>query len=251
MEMEFLERIGMTRNESIVYITLLRFGTTTTGEILKHAGLNSGKIYEILERLKSKGLASESVINNVRNFTAADPKQLLDWIDRKKSDLEKENEIIKSKLPDLNKIRDHALGNYKFRAVVYTGYDGIKSAVYEALNSMKPVEELLVIGATAKKSERFNKFWLDVSRYRIKRKIIGKHIFSESGSDYINKFRKMTYTQVRVLEEITPSAIDVFGEDKVLIFNYEEPSTCIFIYNRNIAKSFTSFFYNLWKIAKP
>ncbi len=54
---------------------------------------------------------------------------------------------------------------------------------------------------------------------------------------------------VTVLGGITPSAIDVMG-DKVLIFTYEEEPSCLVIANEGIAKSFTTFFETMWKIAK-
>ena len=84
MDTKPLEKIGLTRNESLVYLTLLRLGVSRTGEILKKSQLNSGKIYEILESLKVKGLASESVINNVKHFAAAPPKQILEYVESKK-----------------------------------------------------------------------------------------------------------------------------------------------------------------------
>ena len=52
MNAKILEEIGLTRNESLVYLALSKIGTSKTGEILKESGLNSGKIYEILESLK-------------------------------------------------------------------------------------------------------------------------------------------------------------------------------------------------------
>ena len=68
MDIKVLERIGLTRNESLVYLTLLRNGTSKTGEILKKSGLNSGKIYEILDSLEKKGMVSESSINNIKRY---------------------------------------------------------------------------------------------------------------------------------------------------------------------------------------
>src|SRR3989344_4179059 len=70
METETLEKIGLTKNESIVYLTLVKSGTIKTAEILKKSGLNSGRIYDTLESLKHKGLISESNINGVKHFTA-------------------------------------------------------------------------------------------------------------------------------------------------------------------------------------
>ena len=61
MDTQYLERIGLTRNESIIYTSMLKTGTSTTGKILNASGINSGKIYEILEGLKNKGLVSGTI----------------------------------------------------------------------------------------------------------------------------------------------------------------------------------------------
>src|SRR3990167_9727851 len=79
METETLEKIGLTKNESIVYLTLVKSGTIKTAKILKKSGLNSGRIYDTLESLKHKGLISESNINGVKHFTASPPNQLKEF----------------------------------------------------------------------------------------------------------------------------------------------------------------------------
>ena len=117
MEYKVLEEIGLTRNESLVYLTLLRIGTSKTGEILKQSNLNSGKIYEILESLKIKGLVSESVINNIKHFTASPPLQLNEYIKVKKDNLRKDEHLIESLIPELNKIRNEKIKETK--AVTY------------------------------------------------------------------------------------------------------------------------------------
>jgi sugar-specific transcriptional regulator TrmB len=70
MEEKSLEKIGLTKNETKVYLALLKIGTSKVGEILKESKLNSGKIYEVINSLEQKGLVSESTINNVKHFTA-------------------------------------------------------------------------------------------------------------------------------------------------------------------------------------
>ena len=106
METKILEHIGLTHNESIVYLTLIKEGISKSGEILKNSGLNSGKIYEILESLKKKGLISESVINNIKNYTAAPPSQILEYLNKQKEELEKDEQTIKEAIPELEKIRE-------------------------------------------------------------------------------------------------------------------------------------------------
>jgi len=246
MEIKLLEKIGLTHNESLVYLTLIKLGTAKTGKILQASNLNSGKIYEILESLKSKGLAGESIINNVRYFSAAHPSQLLEYLKKKKEDIEQEERDIKVFLPELEKSRGAHLDISK--AITYTGLKGIKTAADEALDSMKHGEEILAIGVTEKKDKRFNTFWQGWSERRVAKKIPAKHIFSEKG-EYSHVFDKIPYTEVRILEGLTPVTIDIFG-DKVLILNYNEPFSCTMIYDANTAASFKNFFYQLWKIAK-
>lgn len=247
MELNILEKIGLTRNERVVYSTLLQAGTSKTGEILKKSGLNSGKIYEILESLKVKGLASESLIHHIKYFTAAPPSQILEYIKDKKEHLEKEEAMIKSALPELEKLR--TVTQDETKAVTYTGLRGIKTAADEALASMKPNTNILAMGVTQYKDENFNKFWERWQTQRIDKKIPQKMIFSEK-SRYYEKFSKSKYTQARVLSGITPVTVDIFGEDKTLILNYGQSPSCILISDKNTAQSFRQFFEQLWKLAK-
>ncbi|MBI2662167.1 hypothetical protein HYX11_01780 [Candidatus Woesearchaeota archaeon] len=247
MELKVLEKIGLTKNESIIYQTLLRLGTSKTGEILKKSGLNSGKIYEILDSLKVKGLLSESLINNIKYFTVAPPSQILEYIKDKKEDIEKEEMMIKSALPELEKLRD--LTTKETKSITYTGLRGIKTAADEALATLKPKEDILAMGVTELKDEQFNNFWERWQMKRINSQISQKMIFSEK-SQYYQKFIKSKYTQAKVLTGITPVTVDIFGEDKTLILNYGESPSCILIYDKNTAQSFRQFFKQLWKRAK-
>lgn len=247
MDTKTLENIGLTKNESKVYLSLLKEGTSKSGGILKQSGLNSGKIYEILDSLKKKGLISESLINNVKHFTAAPPSQILEYLHKQKEELEKDEEEIKKEIPLLEKLRQTK--SKEIKAVVYMGLRGIKTAADEALDGMEKGQEILAMGVTEKKNEKFNEFWRQWTLRRIQRKIQAKHIFSEKGN-YAEEFRKIRHTEVRVLNGLTPVTIDIFGKDKVLILNYDEPVSCTMIYDKNTATSFINFFYQLWKISE-
>lgn len=247
MEPEILGKIGLTRNEALVYLTLLRIGSSKAGEIIKQSGINSGRIYETFESLKSKGMMSESVINKIRHFSASPPERIMDYFNRKKEELKKEEALIKSAIPELNVLRNLTL--LETRALIYTGFEGIKTAAYEALHSTKKGEEILVMGATNLKDEKFNELWLKHGIERAKGKHITKFLFSNRGA-YMARNKKMPLTQCRILEGITPTTVDILGEDKVLILNYQEPVSCILIYDKNTAASFRNFFYQLWALAK-
>ena len=58
METKALQNIGLTKNEITVYLTLLELGTTTTGPLTYKSGLHNSRVYESLNKLIEKGLAS-------------------------------------------------------------------------------------------------------------------------------------------------------------------------------------------------
>ena len=247
MKSEKLEKIGLTRNESIVYLTLIKIGTSKSGDILKESGLNSGKIYEIFESLLKKGLISESAINNVKHFTASPPVQLLKYIDSKKKCIKEQEEWIHQMLPDLNKLRNFNINFSK--SITYVGYKGIITATEEAFEQINSKDEIIAMGVTNEKESKYNNFWINLNRKRVKRKIKTRLLFSDKGN-LMDIYRKMPLTKIRLIDGFTPSAVTVFGKRIVHISNYREPFSCILIYDKNIAFSFTNFFNELWEKGK-
>lgn len=247
MDSKLLEKIGLTQNESIVYLTLLKLGNCKTGEILKKARLNSGRIYETLEGLKIKGLVSESIINNIKYYSAAPPAQILTYLDKKRKKLEEEEKEIKLNLPELEKLKNSSPTTNK--AVTYTGFRGLKTAVDEAFEGLTPKQEVLTIGVTQIKDKKYNLFWKKWSEYRIKKKVPARLLFSEKKS-YYEDYNNLKFTKIKVLTGFTPVAVDIFGDDKTLILNYGKPFSCILIHDKNTATSFKQFFEQMWKLAK-
>ena len=132
---------------------------------------------------------------------------------------------------------------------LFKGFKGIQTAIFEALEDLTSKDEVLAMGIRSSKEERFNILWQRWHIERVNRKIVCKAIFSDKNSGYYKTFKKMKIIEVRILEGVTPSAIDIM-KDRVLIFTYGEEPSCLSIKNHEIAESFKSFFENLWKVAK-
>jgi len=98
---QILSNIGLTNNEIKVYLALLELGESKTGEILNKSGLNSGRIYEILNLLQKKGLVSFIEKNNVKYFSPANPKRVLDYLEEKKKQITNQEEEYEKILPEL------------------------------------------------------------------------------------------------------------------------------------------------------
>ena len=247
MNQKLLEEIGLTKGEIKVYLTLLKLGETTTGKIIDEAQISSGKIYEILDKLIRKGLASFIIKEKTKYFNAASPNRILDFVYEKEKDLKKKEQELQKEIPSLLEIR--RLTKKKYETNLFKGFKGIQTAIFEALEDLMSKDEVLAMGIISSKSETYNILWQKWHKKRIQRKIKCKAIFSDKGTDYYKVFKRMKHTEVKVLGGITPSAIDIMG-NRVLIFTYGEEPSCLSITNEEIAKSFTTFFNTMWRIAK-
>jgi len=247
MNEQLLEEIGLTKGEIRVYLALLKLGETTTGKIIEGAQISSGKIYEILEKLIKKGLASYIIKEKTKHFSAASPNRILDYLHEKEKDLKAKEEKLTKELPSLLSIEK--AGKKEYETNLFKGLKGIQTAIFEALEDLTEKDEVLAMGIISHKKEQYNLLWQRWHKERINKKIICEAIFSDEDTNYFKAFKKMRFTEVKVLTGITPSAIDIIGK-RVLIFTYGEEPSCLSIKNNEIAQSFTSFFETLWRIAK-
>ena len=96
-----LRKIGLTEGEIKVYLALLELGSATSGRITKKCGISGSKVYEVLDRLAKKGLASFITKNGVKHFEASSPERILDYLEEKESQIEEEKSAIQDIIPEL------------------------------------------------------------------------------------------------------------------------------------------------------
>ncbi len=247
MDTKLLEDIGLTKGEITVYLTLLKLGETTTGKIIEEAQISSGKIYEILNKLMKKGLVSYIIKEKTKYFTASSPNRILDFLHEKEKELETKEKLLEKELPFLLELKKSK--KEKYETTLFKGFKGIQTAIFEALENLTKENKVLALGIRSTKDEKYNILWKKWHKLRIEKKIKCNMIFSDKETNYYKLFKKMRLTEVKTLQGITPSAIDIIG-NKVLIFTYKDEPSCLSITNDEISKSFTTFFETLWKIAK-
>lgn len=244
---ETLAELGFTRGEIEVYLTLLKIGETTTGKIIKDAQISGGKIYQILDKLENKGLASHIVKEKTKYFSAVSPEGILDYLKNEKKKLSEKEKEIRRELPFLLRLKNSKSSEHQ--TTLFSGIKGIEMAIFQSLNKLTNKDEALAMGIREGKGEVFNIMWEKWHKKRAKEKIKGRFIFSERNEKIDKIFKEIKYTKIKYIDGITPSAIGILGND-VLIQTYEDEPSCLLIQNQKIAKSFKSFFENLWSQSK-
>jgi len=241
---ELLKACGLTQNESLVYLSLLKIGKATSSKIVREANISGGKIYETLEKLIQKGLVKSIIENGVKNFIANEPEMLIEYIKDKEEDLHKKETELEKILPQLRDLKEH---DHKLENVsLIKGLRGVKPLVYDSLEKSKKIR---IMGVTSKKEIKYNNFWRHWHNERVRLKKRAEIIFSDRNTDYWKFYKKLSYTKVKEILSFTPSAILLIDEN-IFIFSYEEKLTCIHIKSLSISDSFSQFFDGLWKVAK-
>jgi sugar-specific transcriptional regulator TrmB len=239
---EIFRETGLSLNESKVYEALLQTGETTVEKIALKSQVHRRNVYDSLNKLVEKGLASEVFIESQKNYKATNPRRLLELL--------KEREIkLENILPQLetkyNSIEE------KHEAYFYKGTEGFKNYLNDIL---KTNETVYFIGAKA--------FWLDprlqihLQRFEKERKKQGikfMHLF-----DYeIKKEKPEILDLVGKPYKFLPkkysseTAIDIFG-DYVVAFVGVSPGKLdatpiqFVIKNRRLADGYRKIFQFMW-----
>jgi sugar-specific transcriptional regulator TrmB len=249
MELEgLLNQAGLSPGESKVYLSLVELGLTTVGPIVAKSGVSTSKVYSILSRLIKKGLVSSIVNEGVKQFKAEDPTQLIEFVNKKESELE---EVRKNLEKNLSYIFEKIQSSEKQAVTtVYEGFKGMKTVFDQALKELKKGDTFYVNGVS-ESTEEIRTYFLHFYKQQIKMGFNVKSIFDESAR-YKAKERENKLFESRFLPKgiITPATIVVYHNKTILSVGNSNYIITILINNKEIANSFKENFNAMWKLAK-
>lgn len=237
MDVTPLERLGLQESDIKVYLTLLKLGLSTATQIAQDTKLNRSHIYDKIDILLERGLISFVIKNNVKYFQASDPEKILDYIAEMQKD-------IQNIIPDLNKIK--SIPKTKTVVELYQGKEGMKTVFKDVIRERKNYH---VFGEEGKFQEILPVFIQQLLR-DVKRFDLTEHLLSkESERGKIVTTPKNTKIKYLPDKYFSPVMTAIYG-DKTAIFIWSNPMFAILIKDKDVAKSFKSYFDLLWEIAK-
>jgi HTH-type transcriptional regulator, sugar sensing transcriptional regulator len=243
-----LREAGLTDYEARIYLALLELGEASTTQILKLLGTHIGRIYDILDTLAGKGLISITIKNGVKYATAADPKRILDYVERRKQEIEQQAIVINEALPQLHGLM--SIARQSPHVEIYTGIEGLKTAFQKELDRYKAGANVIVLGVTVNISyptEALHYFLHTIysARERLKVNVKKLNDVASRGDNRKNE----PSAEIRYLEMNSSISLNVIEDLSILMISYE-PLVCIVIEDKEVANGFRSHFEHLWAIAK-
>lgn len=233
MDKEILKEVGLQDGEITVYLALLKLKDSTATQITQNTGLHRSNIYDIIEKLREKGLASFVIKSNVKYFRASSPTKILDYIKEKESK-------IKNILPQLIELSKEKEEDMKVE--IYKGKEGIKTILNDLIKEGK---DYIMFGHL--KFEEIMPIYIEqFVRLADKKKITEKAILEEGVK--IIPIKRHEYKHISK-GYLFPNATIVY-KNKVAVFIWQEPYYILLIENKDVAQSYKTHFNLLWKIAK-
>ncbi|HAU07799.1 MAG TPA: hypothetical protein DCS06_02385 [Candidatus Yanofskybacteria bacterium] len=240
-----LKNLGLSENESKVYLAMLELGPATVLEISAKAQMNRPTVYVQIESLKQKGLVSTQTKGKKQIFIAESPDQLSSLLDRESSEINYKKEELSKLLPDLNSLYNSSGTRPQVR--FFEGREGLLRMQETFLASgekmvyaITPLDEVLKV---------FPSHRSDYSQRRIKQGIRSKLIYS---SDQGPILKESDEAMLRESKFIAPSDMPFTGDltvygSSVAITALRGNISGVIIEHPEIANSFKNFFEFLWK----
>lgn len=246
MDTAILKEIGLTESEIKVYLALLETGSAKKGIIVKVAGIASSKIYEVMDKLIEKGLASYVLKGNVRYFNAAPASRIRDYLKEKEEKLKAQDEKLGKILPELLMMQKAM--EKKADAEVYRGWKGMQAVYNNLIESLKKGEDYYIFGASKGADEKkVRAFYTQFNRKVLQKGLKAHIIFNEEARNNIPNAEKTG--KVRYISFNTPSETLIYGNKTAIVLLEKEPLV-ILLHGESIARSFRAYFDIMWKQSK-
>lgn len=232
---EVLKQIGLTDNESDVYLILLNLGESLASNIAKKTKISRPHIYDNLNKLVEKGLVAYIIKNNKKYFKPVNPEKLLNYLKEKEL-------LLKDILPNLNELFQPLKNRPQIR--ILEGHEGLKTILNDIIKNAK---EISVFGASDRIRNYLPKHLVNYYlNQREKKKIIARQLYAE-GTGVLQS--KVSIFKRLPKEFASPSTTLIYG-NKVVIWVWSETPITLEIESEEVSRSYKNHFELMWKTVK-
>jgi sugar-specific transcriptional regulator TrmB len=241
----YLNELGLSYKESLVYFSLLKVGEAGTAKISKESGLHSQFVYNSLYTLLQKDLVEKYLIKKRARYSARDPKAFYERVEKEKKTVDLLATAVENNL--ISTIDSKSVGIYK-------GREAFMKNEMSTLKDSPKNGELLIIGGPG--DDYLNNLGPNINEYEYQRnkKSIGlRYIGNETQRKYLEESadkRKLFKYHYLPGQYGGVMNISIVKNVSVTIYIFQDPISTIIIKNKKIIDGYVDFFETLWSISK-
>lgn len=234
-----LHNIGLTQNETKLYLYVLENGISTPPQIAKGLHLARPNCYDVLRRLLEKGLIEEQRHGKRKAYLASDPATLLrNW--------ERKRDVLNDIVPDLRALYSTQKNKPKIR--FYDGFEQVKQIYDQTLSA----QEIFGIASTEQIMSHDPQFFKRYLKKIQERNIIFHDILTSASTKTAGPQMKTVLRGLYEMKFLPKNYEDVpvdilLWDDNIALINISEPAFGTVLTSSNIVKLFQILFDVIWK----
>jgi sugar-specific transcriptional regulator TrmB len=245
MKLEDLRKLGLSKSEATLYLSLLKLGASEVGPLIEETGFYKANIYQALEKLCEKGIISKIIENKKRVYQIQKPESIIELIKKKRDELNEQEKIAKELVNNIEKRKSTSTQE---TAMVFRGVSGVKQIYSEIIEKKL---DYFVFGSPKESAVIIEDYyWQNLHLKQKENKIKAKMIFHKS----LIKWKKLIPKDIIDLrffnEEFEPLTETTIYGNKVAFVVWTESPVITIINNEHVANSYKQLFNILWKISK-
>lgn len=251
---DIFKALGLTDEETQIYILLLESCPLTAGVIARKLGKPRASVYGFLKRLQEKEVVTASSADEVSTFLAEPPEKINHIFQQKIEDLQNKQKLYKDLLPRLDKILPSKFLTPKFQ--LHNGATGLEQLMRDTLlyknistQSFWPIKNMIDI-----LSEDFFRY---LHKERIKNNVYHRAIWPASQAIDVKRYPFLGVgAEFKREIRVAPPEIDFsmgywIYRNKVIFISSRKESFGFVIESRELADMMLSQYELIWKLSKP
>jgi sugar-specific transcriptional regulator TrmB len=250
---ELLEHIGLTKDETKMYATLLASEALSVQQLSDATGIKRGNAYNVAESLERKGAAEKVLVRSVTHFRATEPTQLLALAEQAEEQARHHREALELAVPGM--MSSFLITHHQPVIRTFEGLKGLQK-IYDDI--LRTKEDILLIRSVYDDDSYHLVQMVDKQIRAQVRAGIGVRLIAPYTQEGIERMRTVdtkNHVERRMIpaERLTlPAQVIVYG-NKVAITDLKNADTMIstLIENVSIAESFRTLFEYMWEQATP
>ncbi len=240
------KKIGLSEGEGKVYEAILRSESPSLQKIHELTGLERRNVYDIINKLISKGLATYMTENKRKIYHITHPNKIIDFLNEKEHEVITAKKEVEKELSHLTKLYESNKEDIDIR--IYRGKEGMK-ALYEDFLTEK---HNYFIGANFAIKRMLGNFW---QKWNARREengtwwhdILPKKTYDMGMPDYYKTAKMKCYVYKVLPPQFgSPHFIVIYGK-KVGNLVWTDLPFAFVIENEVVAKNYMDYFNFLWK----
>ncbi len=250
----FLQSLGLTENETKVYLYLLSHGESIASVIAKRLEIKRATVYQILESLESKELITQFTKNNVAHFDSVDPDDLVQLCEQRVSQMQRlkaRAEVLKGEMQKLRERGQMPTMEIRGKIKYYQGMEAVTELIEETLQEKS--KEQLCFGLNTYHTEMAGNDWEEYTKRRVRKGMKVKSI--QPDTDAALAYKKRDAEELRETRLVPHGQfpgrceINVIGNMIAMFSAGKHDPVGMKMYNKDLAEALRSLFHLAWERA--